>query len=90
MLMEVSLQQAVTMGLDVSVHAKKAGLGVYKRLGFELVDQVVIDESKYGGPDEYSAYFLMKRVKWQESVEQRRARPIARLVEHRARATTVV
>lgn len=42
--------------------AFKAGLGVYKRLGFKEIERVIQDDSMYGGTGEYSAYFLVYEV----------------------------
>lgn len=50
------------MGVDIFVLAFKAGLGVYKRLGFQEVERVIQDDSKYGGKGEYGAYFLVYQV----------------------------
>lgn len=42
--------------------AFKAGLGVYKRLGFKEIERVIQDDSMYGGTGEYGAYFLVYEV----------------------------
>ena len=60
MLVDSGLQEARKMGLDVFVHGMKAGLGIYQRAGFKLLDQVVVDDSTYGGKGEYGSYFLVK------------------------------
>jgi hypothetical protein len=62
MLVESGIRQIGNMGLhlDILVRAKKAGLGVYTRAGFKLVDQLVQDATKYGVTAEYSEYFLVK------------------------------
>lgn len=65
MLVESGLREAERMGLDVFVVGMKAGLGVYKRTGFKLVDQVIVNDSKYGGKGEYGAYFLVKEAEKQ-------------------------
>ncbi|KAE8372210.1 acyl-CoA N-acyltransferase [Aspergillus bertholletiae] len=39
--------------------AFKAGRRVYARLGFREVDRVIQDDSKFGGPGEYGAYFMI-------------------------------
>jgi hypothetical protein len=44
---EIGLREAEKMGFDVWVVAKKAGLGLYTRAGFELLEKVVIDYSEY-------------------------------------------
>lgn len=60
MLVESGIEEARKMSLDVFVHGMKAGLGVYKRAGFKLVDQMILDDSPYGGKGEYGSYFLVK------------------------------
>jgi hypothetical protein len=62
MLVESGIRQIENTGLhlDVLIRAKKAALGVYRRAGFKLVDQLVLDASKYGVTAEYGAYFLVK------------------------------
>ena len=62
MLVESGIREAKKMDLDIFVLAFKAGLGVYKRAGFKLLDQVIQDDSKFGGTGEYGAYFLVKEV----------------------------
>ena len=58
MLVESGVREAEKMGLDIFVLAMKAGLGVYQRVGFKLLDKVIQDDSKYGGKGEYGAYVL--------------------------------
>jgi ribosomal protein S18 acetylase RimI-like enzyme len=62
MLVESGIREIDKIGLDLDifVRAKKAGLGVYKRIGFNLMDQIVQDASKYGIKEEYGAYFLVR------------------------------
>jgi predicted N-acetyltransferase YhbS len=62
-LVESGLKQAEAMGVDVFIMAFKAGRGVYARLGFREVDRVIQDDSKFGGPGEYAAYFMVYHVK---------------------------
>ncbi|KAE8369830.1 acyl-CoA N-acyltransferase [Aspergillus caelatus] len=57
----------VANGIKHAEHARvpiftlafKAGRGVYARLGFQEVDRIIQDDSKYGGPGEYAAYFMI-------------------------------
>lgn len=60
--MASGIAQAEKMGVDIFVLAFKAGLGIYQRLGFKLLDQLVQDDSKYGGKGEYGTYFLERVV----------------------------
>lgn len=47
--------------LNIFVHGLEVGLGVYRRAGFQLLDEVIEDDSEYGGKGEYGAYLLEKR-----------------------------
>ncbi|RFU35456.1 hypothetical protein B7463_g846, partial [Scytalidium lignicola] len=61
-LVESGIREAEKMGLPIFVLAMKAGYGVYKKLGFKLLDQIIQDDSMYGGKGEYGVYFLEKEV----------------------------
>jgi len=61
MLVERGLLEAEKMHLDTCVLGMRAGLGVYKRAGFTLLEEVIQDASEFGGEKEYAAYFLEKR-----------------------------
>ncbi|KAK1765087.1 acyl-CoA N-acyltransferase [Phialemonium atrogriseum] len=61
-LVESGIRAAEEMGVDIFMLAFKAGLGVYKRLGFQEVERIIQDDSKYGGKGEYGAYFLIYHV----------------------------
>ncbi|MCJ1379693.1 hypothetical protein MMC17_002795 [Xylographa soralifera] len=60
MLVESGVREAEKMGLDVFVLGMKAALGVYKKVGFKLLDKIIQDDSRFGGKGEYGAYFLVK------------------------------
>lgn len=45
--------------MPIFTMAFKAGRGIYARLGFQEVDKVIQDDSMYGGPGEYAAYFMI-------------------------------
>ena len=47
------MRQAEKMGLDIFIHAMKAGVGVYKRLGFHIENEFVHNDSMYGGKGEH-------------------------------------
>ncbi|KAI0393154.1 acyl-CoA N-acyltransferase [Xylariaceae sp. FL0594] len=51
--------QARNLGLPIFTMAYKAGLGIYKRLGFKEVDRVIQDTAPWGGVGEYGAYFMI-------------------------------
>jgi predicted N-acetyltransferase YhbS len=58
-LVESGMKQAENMGLDIFVMAFKAGRGVYRRLGFRIEQELVQDDSIYGGPGEYGVYWMI-------------------------------
>ena len=60
-LVESGVRQAEKMGIDIFILAFKAGVGVYKRAGFELVEQLIQDDTKWGGKGEYGTYFMVYR-----------------------------
>jgi ribosomal protein S18 acetylase RimI-like enzyme len=53
------MKQAEILGLDIFMIAMKAGVGLYKRLGFRIEKEIVQDDSKYGGESEYYQYFMI-------------------------------
>ncbi|KAK6216428.1 hypothetical protein LQW54_003432 [Pestalotiopsis sp. IQ-011] len=65
MLMEAGIAESEKMGIDIFMLAYKAGLGVYKRLGFETLETLILDDSAYGGQGEYGCYFMERTVKRQ-------------------------
>ncbi|KAK2038477.1 acetyltransferase [Colletotrichum somersetense] len=61
-LVESGMKQAEEMNLDIFVHAMKAGLGVYKRLGFLIEKEFIQDDTKYGGEGEvYTALMIYRQ-----------------------------
>ena len=62
MLVESGIREAQKIGLEVFVLAFKAGLGVYYRAGFKLLDQIIQDDRPYGGKGEYGAYYMLKEL----------------------------
>ncbi|KAI1871502.1 uncharacterized protein JN550_004496 [Neoarthrinium moseri] len=58
-LVESGMEQADMLGLDIFVLAFQAGRGVYKRLGFRIEQELVQDDSMYGGTGEYAVYFMI-------------------------------
>jgi ribosomal protein S18 acetylase RimI-like enzyme len=53
------MRQAEKMGLDIFIHALKPGVGLYKRLGFHIEKELVLDDSKYGGNGDHEVYFMI-------------------------------
>lgn len=58
-LVQSGMIQAEKLGLDVFILAYEAGMGVYKRLGFQIESEVVQDDSMHGGPGEFTTYFMI-------------------------------
>jgi N-acetylglutamate synthase-like GNAT family acetyltransferase len=56
------IRLAEEIGVPIYIMAYKAGRGLYARLGFEEVDRVVQDDSKWGGAGEYGVYFMIYNV----------------------------
>ncbi|KAI1865573.1 hypothetical protein JX265_007896 [Neoarthrinium moseri] len=63
MLVASGVAQSERLGIDIFLMAYKAGLGVYKRLGFEMLEYYIQDDSQWGGKGEYGTYFLERTVK---------------------------
>ncbi|KAJ5771757.1 Acyl-CoA N-acyltransferase [Penicillium odoratum] len=58
-LVKSGMDQADKLGLNIFVHALKAGVELYKHMGFRLLAELVQDDSAYGGSGEYGAYFFI-------------------------------
>ncbi|KAH8668962.1 acyl-CoA N-acyltransferase [Xylariales sp. PMI_506] len=61
LLVEHGVAEAERLGVDVIVMAYKPAVGIYKRLGFELVEQYLEDDPKDGGKGEFGAYFMVRK-----------------------------
>lgn len=46
------MKEAERAGLDIYVRAFQSGVGVYKRLGFRAEQEIIQDDTVYGGPGE--------------------------------------
>lgn len=53
------MREAERLGLDIFILAMKAGVGLYKRLGFRVEKELVQDDSMYGGSGEYYVCFMV-------------------------------
>jgi len=62
MLVQEGVRQAEELGLDTFVMACEDGKGVYERAGFVLLEQVVQDDSEFGGEGKYTSHFLERKV----------------------------
>lgn len=58
-LVQSGIDQVRKLELDIFILAFKAGLIVYKRLGFRIENQSIQDDSMYGGKGEYGVYFMI-------------------------------
>jgi hypothetical protein len=63
MLVASGAAQSDRLGVDVFLLAYKAGLSVYKRNGFEMLEYMMQDDSMYGGKGDYGTYFLERKAK---------------------------
>ncbi len=52
-LVQSGMREAEKLGLDIFIHAMKAGVGVYKRLGCYIVKNFVQNDSMYRGTGEF-------------------------------------
>ncbi|KAK5989901.1 hypothetical protein PT974_08164 [Cladobotryum mycophilum] len=57
-LVESGIRAAEKLGLDIFILAFKAGLGVYKRLGFRVLQEYIQDDSMYGGTGDHRVYYM--------------------------------
>ncbi|OIW28767.1 acyl-CoA N-acyltransferase [Coniochaeta ligniaria NRRL 30616] len=55
------LEEAEKLGFDTFVLAMRAGLRVYQKAGFVLLDHVLIDATEYGGDKDYGGWCLEKK-----------------------------
>ncbi|KAJ5679333.1 Acyl-CoA N-acyltransferase [Penicillium macrosclerotiorum] len=58
-LVKSGMYQADKMKLRIFVHALREGAELYKRIGFQLIAELIQDDSAYGGSGEYGAYFFI-------------------------------
>ncbi|KXJ97689.1 acyl-CoA N-acyltransferase [Microdochium bolleyi] len=52
------ITKAEEMGVRIFVHSLEASVRLYQRLGFQMLDHVTQDDSRFGGPGEYRSYIL--------------------------------
>lgn len=62
MLVQHGAKVADKLGFGTFVLAFRAGVGVYKRAGFKLQEELIQDNSKFGGTSEYGAFFMIREV----------------------------
>lgn len=63
MLVQSGLEQADKVGLEAIVMAKNASVGVYRWLGFGLVETLTQDDSMFGGDGAYTVHFMVRPVR---------------------------
>ncbi|PON27153.1 acetyltransferase [Trichoderma gamsii] len=59
LLVESGMQQAGKLGLDIFILACKPGWGLYSRLGFRVEEELVQDDSIYGGDGEFAMRYYV-------------------------------
>lgn len=57
-LLKHGILKAQELGLDIFVMAFVGGFGIYKRMGFTLLDSLVQDATPFGGNDNYAVQFM--------------------------------
>ncbi len=60
-LLEWGLERADQLGLPAYLESSKVGYRLYKRHGFEDVDEIVTDLGKWGGPEGIYKHICMIR-----------------------------
>jgi GNAT superfamily N-acetyltransferase len=60
LLVSSGVKVAQNMKFDIFVRASDAGLKIYQKVGFQLLGQVIQDDSRFGGNGNYGVYFLEK------------------------------
>lgn len=61
LLVESGIAVSENLGVDTIVMAYKAAVGLYRRLGFEMLEYLVQDDSAFGGEGEFGAYFMLRK-----------------------------
>jgi len=60
LLVDSGIKAAQNMNFDIFVRASDAGLRMYQKVGFQLLGQVIQDDSRFGGNGNYGVHFLEK------------------------------
>jgi len=68
-LVQSGMREAEKLGLDIYILAFKAGVGLYKRLGFQVEKEIVQDDSKYGGTGDHRTFFMIYEQKAAASLQ---------------------
>ncbi|KAM0811829.1 hypothetical protein AB5N19_12185 [Seiridium cardinale] len=63
LLVESGIAVSERLGVDLIVMAYKSAIGVYKRLGFQMLEYLIQDDSKFGGEGDFGAYFMLRRAR---------------------------
>ncbi|KAM0263532.1 hypothetical protein ACHAQJ_001151 [Trichoderma viride] len=59
LLVQSGMKQAEKMGLDIFILACKPAWGIYSRLGFRVEEELIQDDSMYGGDGEYAMRYMI-------------------------------
>ncbi|KAK8855314.1 acyl-CoA N-acyltransferase [Apiospora arundinis] len=62
MLVKNGVAAAETMNVDIYMMAYEAGLNVYKKFGFEVLESNIQDLEKWGGEGPYATYMMEKKI----------------------------
>lgn len=60
--MSKGVAAAEKMNVDIYMMAYEAGLNVYKKFGFEILESNVQDLTKWGGEGPYATYMMEKKI----------------------------
>ena len=58
-MVQSGMRQGEKIGLDIFIQAEKAGLGVYKRLGFQVEKEVQDYSENNGAKGEHLVHFMI-------------------------------
>jgi predicted N-acetyltransferase YhbS len=58
LLVQHGVEVAERLGLGAFVLAFEAGLGIYKRTGFNLLRELTLNDAAYGGKGDFTRYYL--------------------------------
>lgn len=59
LLVESGMKQAEKLGLDIFILACKPAWGLYTRLGFRVEEELIQDDSMYGGDGEFAMRYYI-------------------------------
>ena len=61
MMVKYGIDAAERMGIDIFVLAFEMGVEIYRKLGFELLEQITLDDSEFGGAGVFHRYYFERK-----------------------------